>query len=306
MGRNMTRMIGSVLAVWLWLLPSVAASATVTVDCDTGGTIGAALGGLRPGDMLVVSGTCREHVVIPAEAARITLDGQGKATIQGAGPAADTVFVSGRNITIKGFTLTGGRDGIHLSGPGAVVIDGNIIQNNGRGIHLDKGSIGRIINNTIQNNRGVGINIIENSYARIGFFIPPEPTLRPNTIRNNQGHGIHVGRASSAWIIGNTIADNKGTGIVVNRSSQADIAGNTINGNSGDALSVSHNSGVNLKSEGTSRREGPNHTDPALKNNGVAVRCSVGGYVDGPLGALAGSQGVKEFDNGCVDRVSLQ
>lgn len=190
------------LVAWLWLLPSAAESATVTVDCDAGGTIGAALGGLKPGDILVVSGTCREHVVIPAEVARITLDGQGKATIQGAGPAADTILVLGKNITIKGFTLTGGRDGIHLSGPAAVVIDGNIIQNN----------------------RGVGINIIEHSYARIGFSIPPEPVLRPNTIRNDQGHGIHVGRASSAWIIGNTVADNKGTGIVVNRSSQADIA----------------------------------------------------------------------------------
>jgi parallel beta-helix repeat protein len=287
-------------------LRACCSSATVAVDGNAGGTIGATLGSLKAGDTIAVSRTCREHVIIPAEVSRITLDGQGKATIQGTGPAADTILVLGKNITIKGFTLTGGRDGIHLSGPAAVVIDGNIIQNNGRGIHLDKGSIGRIINNTIQNNRGVGINVIENSYARIGFFIPPEPALRPNTIRNNQGHGIHVGRASSAWIIGNTIADNTGTGIVVNRSSQADIAGNIINGNGGDARGVSHNSGVNLQSEGTSRREGPNHTDPARKNSGVAVRCSVGGYVDGPLGALAGSQGVKEFDNSCVDRVTLQ
>ena len=36
------------------------------------------------------------------------------------------------------------------------------------------------------------------------------------------------------------------------------------------------------------------------------MRCSVGGYVDGPLGTLAGSQGVKEFDGGCVDRLTVR
>lgn len=296
----------AVIVAWLWLSSSPAEAATVTVDCDAGRTIGGALGGLKAGDTLAVTGTCREHVVIPAEVARITLDGQGKATIQGSGPTADAIFVTGKNITIKGFKIIGGRDGIHLSGPAAVVIDGNVIQDNGRGIHLDKGSIGRIVNNTIQNNRGVGINIIENSYARIGFLIPPDATLRPNTIQNNQGHGIHVGRTSSAWVASNTITSNRGGGVVVNRSSQADVVGNTIAGNHGDGIAVSHNSGVNLRSEGTLRREGPNQTDPTMKNSGVGIRCVIGGYVDGPLGTLAGVQGTKEFDNTCTDRVTSQ
>ena len=57
------------------------------------------------------------------------------------------------------------------------------------------------------------------NYARIGFLIPPVPALRPNIIRNNQGHGIHVGRSSSAWIIGNAVVGNTGTGIAVDRQS---------------------------------------------------------------------------------------
>lgn len=75
--RHIARTFGktAVIVAWLWrsLLPAEAA--TVTVDCDAGRTIGGALGGLKAGDVLAVTGTCREHVVIPAEVARIILDG---------------------------------------------------------------------------------------------------------------------------------------------------------------------------------------------------------------------------------------
>ena len=185
------------------------------------------------------------------------------------------------------------------------MIDGNVIVNNaGRGIHIDKGSVAQIINNTIQNNRSAGINVAENSYARIGFFIPPSETLAPNTIQNNGGHGINVERASSAWIVGNMISNIKGSGISVNRSSQADIVANVINANGGDAIAASHNAGVNLRSEASPRREGPNQTASTLKNGGVGIRCVFGGYIDGPLGTLVGTQGAKEFDNTYVDRVA--
>jgi len=304
--REVSRFAGCVMC--LWLLVSTGEAATVAVDCDTGGTIGGRLSSLRPGDTLAVGGTCNENVVIPAEVVRITLDGQGKATIQGPGTVSDTIFVRGKEITIKGFTITGGRDGIHLSGAAAgasAVIDGNTIHSTGRGIHLDGGSVARIANNKIHNNRGVGINVIENSYARIGFIIPSDAKLGPNAIQNNGGHGIAVARASSAWVVGNMIANNKGSGIVVNRSSQLDVVANTINGNGGDGVSASHNAGVNLRSEGTPRREGPNQTDTVLKNNGVGIRCTIGGYVDGPLGTLIGTKGAKEIDNTCIDRVTL-
>ena len=114
-----------------------------------------------------------------------------------------------------------------------------------------------------------------------------------------------MSRASSAWIANNTIADNKGSGVFVNRNSQADVVANIINGNGGDGITASHNSGVNLRSEGTPLREGPNQTDPMAKNAGFGIKCSIGGYAEGPLGTLTGTQGEKEFDNSCVDRVTL-
>ena len=282
------------------------------VDCDAGSTIGETLGRTKPGDTLLVSGTCKESVVIPAELVRITLDGQGQATIQRpgggtpSGPARHAVFIRGKAITITGFRITGGEDGIHLSGPAHAVIDGNVItQNRGRGIHLDKSSVAQMVNNTIADNGGVGIHVTEQSYARIGFLIPPDEIVQPNTIQNNGGGGIQVERVSSAWIVGNTIVGNKGPGIAIDRGSEADIMANVINGNSGDAIDVTHNSGVNLQSEGSPRREGPNRTDPAVKNGGVGISCSIGGYVDGPLGTLTGMQGAKRFDKTCIDRLTL-
>jgi parallel beta-helix repeat protein len=210
-------------------------------------------------------------------------------------------------ITITGFRIVRGDDGIHLSGPASAVIDDNIIvRNRGRGVHIDKGSIAQLVNNRIMENGAVGIQVTEQSYARIGFLIPPDSLARPNIIENNGGGGIQVERGSSAWIVANTITGNNGPGIAIDRSSEADVVANTISGNYGDGIVATRNSGVNLRSLGSPRREGPNRTDPALKNRGVGVRCSVGGYVDGPLGTLTGMRGAKQFDSGCIDRLTLQ
>ncbi len=283
---------------------ALANAATVAVDCDAGNTITAALANVKPGDTVLVSGTCKEQVSVPPEIVRITLDGQKKTTIHHPGaPAASVhaVYIRGKEITIKGFTVTGGQDGIHLSGPASTLIDGNVVvKNSGRGIHIDKGSIARILNTTVEQSGGIGIDVTGASYAYIGVFIPRVPALAPNTIRNNGGPGINIERTSGAWIVGNTISNNKESGIAVHRNAQADVIANTINGNGGDGITVSYNGGVNFNSE--PRKDGPNKTMES--NGGAGIKCMVGGYVDGPMGTLAGTKGTKDFDTGCVDRTT--
>ena len=292
----------------LVLAATVSHAATLTVDCDAGQTINGALAKVTPGDMVLVSGTCKEQVNIAPEIVRVTLDGQKKTTIVHPGGKAASphaLYNRGKEIIIKGFTVTGGLDGIHLSGPASVVIDGNVVtKNSGRGIHIDKGSIARILNTTVEDSGLIGIDITGASYAYIGVFIPRVPALSPNTIRNTAGPGINIERASGAWIVGNTITNNKGTGIVIHRNAQADVIANVINANGGDAVNVSYGSGVNLES--APRRDGPNQTAQGQDNGGVGIRCTVGGYVEGPLGTLAGAKGAKAFDSGCVDRVMGQ
>jgi parallel beta-helix repeat protein len=296
------RLLGVALSGWI--TTGAAIAATLTVDCGAGEKIQDQVTIAKPGDTILVSGTCAENVTIPSEVVRITLDGQGKTVIQGA-PKGDAIFIRGREIMVKGFTLTGGRDGIHLSGAAAgasAIIDGNTIQRTGRqGIHLDQGSIGRIANNVIEDVPAEGIYVLESSNARIGFLISD---LGPNTIRNAGTHGIVLRGGSTAWIVGNTIVNSKGSGIWVTRNSQADILANSISGSGANAVTVSQGGGVNFRSEGTARREGANLTDLGSKNAGFGVSCTVGGYVEGPVGTLTGNKGTKEVDNSCVDRLA--
>ena len=124
-----------------------------TLTCGPEQTIGRAIKRLKPGDTLVVSGTCDENVDIGQEVARITLDGQGTASINAA-PTAFGVTVRGRGITIRGFTITGGAQGIAVLDGGAAVIDGNTIQGAVmNGITVFRDSTANIMNNTIQQQR---------------------------------------------------------------------------------------------------------------------------------------------------------
>jgi parallel beta-helix repeat protein len=279
---------------------------TYTVDCNAGEKIQDKVAIARPGDTILVTGNCGENVAIPVEAARITLDGQGKTVIT-APPKGDGFFVRGREITIKGFTITGGRDGIHLSGVAAgasAMIVENTIRKTGRhGIHLDHSSVGRIAGNTIEDVRACGIDIAEGSVARVGYLLRPLGH-GPNTVRGSGEHGISVNRGSSARIVGNTIERNKRSGILVTRHSQADAFGNAISGNGGNGITASHNSGVNFDNEEKLFNLGPNQTDPGAKNAGFGLSGSVGGYADGPLGTLSGAKGAKEMDGTCVDRLT--
>lgn len=279
---------------------------THTVDCNAGEKIQDKLALARPGDTIQVSGACSENVSVLSEMVRITLDGQGKTVIQ-APPKGDGIIIRGREITVQGFTITGGRDGIHLSGVAAGAsanIVGNTIRKTGRhGIHLDHSSVGRIAGNTIEDAHASGIDVAEGSVARIGYLLRPLGH-GPNTIRNAGEHGIIVTRGSSARIVGNTIENNKGSGVVVTRNSQADIFGNSISGNSGNGITASHNAGVNLDNDDQLFNLGPNRTDPGSKNAGAGLSGSVGGYADGPLGTLDGARGAKEMDGTCIDRLT--
>lgn len=285
----------------LWLSTSSGEAATTHLACSAKNTIGNALKKLKPGDTLLVSGTCNENVEIAVEASRITLDGQGKATVNGPDSSKPTIRVTGRGITVKGFTITGGAQGIQVWGGGDAEIDGNTIQNVGRfGIQLARTSTALIVNNTIWNNANNGITVGGSSYALIGIRSGLDKTTSPNTIESNGSHGISVSRASSARIVGNVIRNNKGNGLAVSRTSQADISNSTIEGNAQDGINVTQNSSVNLGvGTGTGIFDLANTT--ASNNGGVGIRCTKNSSVDGRLGSLNGGKGPKEFDASCVD-----
>ncbi len=147
-------------------------------------------------------------------------------------PARIGVSVLGRKITVRGFSISGGRNGIVVVRGASALIDGNTIEDTGArggpgsglGINVAQNSWANIINNTLRNNRGIGILVHESSAARIGFQDIAGKTS-PNTIQNNAA-GIQVSRAANARIVGATITGNKGDGIYVERSSHAEVANN--------------------------------------------------------------------------------
>ena len=297
----------TVFAALLGTLSVQAQSAMQSVNCDNGGTIAGALPSLKPGDTLVVSGTCNESINILAEASRLTLDGQGKATIQSADTAPNVIQIEGREITIKGFTISGGRNGIAVVRGGTAVIDGNTIQNSGAGrqpgsglgINVAQLSFAAIINNTIQNNNSVGILVHENSAARIGF-VDVAGTGLPNIIQNNGTYGIQVTRGAIARVVGATVQNNGADGILVERASQAEVANNTISGNTGNGITVTGNSGVDIVI-GAATVDQPNKTDAGASNGGFGIQCSQGAYISGSLGTLTGAAGTMDLDATCIN-----
>jgi parallel beta-helix repeat protein len=310
-------------AAFLWLSPVVGraghddrgnrerpdredrASSTHAMTCGSEKTIGQAIKRLKAGDTLLVSGTCNENLDIVEEVHRITLDGQGTATING-DSSGSAVSVRGTGITIRGFVISGGApQGIAVTDGGSAVIDGNTIQYADRnGISVFRNSSADIINNTIQNNPLAGIAIQSNSSARIGWVGPPNNRVSaPNTIQNNGAQGIQVYRGSSAQIFTNTIQNNGSHGVIVDRNAQAEIAACTITGNAGDGIRGMRNAGVDIGTDAT--RATPQFDDDINTgiNGGYGVRCTIDGFVDGSLGALTGTLGGKSFGEGCTDSV---
>lgn len=288
-----------ILGAIFWCSPAGLEAADRTLDCATG-TIASFLPRLRPGDRLLVSGTCNENVTIGSRFTSITLEAQGAATINGPDATANTITINGANITINRFTITGGRRGVLVQRGGSAVIDGNTIQNTaGDGIRVAEGATARIINNTIQNNTEGGITVTESASARIGFLLGSDTTAMPNTIQNNSLRGILVTRAATARIIGNTISGNADDGVGVFRGSQADIANNIISNNGGDGIQLTNNSVVNLGADtGSDIFSLPND---GSGNAGFGINCSSGGVADGRQGTITGATGATSFTSGCVN-----
>jgi hypothetical protein len=294
-----TKIVCCLLAfgVFFWLLPLTGEAAPVAVNC-AGESLQTAINSGTAGTAFSVTGTCNEFISILETRERVTIDGGGTATIHGPDTTNNTVTVRGQGVTITGFTISGGSDGISVQRGGVATIDDNTIQNTGaNGISVSRNGFAIIINNTIGNNPFNGISVGEGSSARIGFSSSGDTVASPNIIENNAGDGIGVNRSSDARIVGNTIRNNTGHGVAVTKVSYADISNNVIDGNTLSGIYVSGNSGVNLGNpSGSTIYDLPNDT---TDNNDLwGVNCESGSYVSGRLGTLNGTLGNNKSGNG--------
>jgi parallel beta-helix repeat protein len=254
----------------------------------------------RPGRLILVSGTCHENVTIPAGKDRITLDGAGAASITGPDPTQITVLVRAKEVTVRGFLITGGLGGIAMTQGGTGRIDGNTVRDTGGyGVSVSQLSSAVIVNNILQNNFQAGVGVAETSFAFIGFATSTDTVANPNLITGNRAQGIAVFRGSYARIVGNDISHNGANGVNVRESSSAQISDNVINANGMNGILAAQGSGVLLGTDaGSTIFTRPNTT--TVTNIAFGIRCQVAGYADGRLGSLNGASGADTYLEGCV------
>ena len=294
------------ICVVLFVLPSVASAAYI--DCDRGGTrddrragpLQRAIDRAHSGDTIVVSGTCRENVTLPIGKDSITLDGRGTGIITGVDSMQPAILVRGRDVTIAGFTITGGLVGVAFRDGGSGRVDSNTIRDAAvYGVGVSVLATAVIVNNIIQNNGQAGIAVAENANAFIGFVTASDPIASPNRITDNGTQGIVVFRNSYARIVGNDISHNRANGIIVREASHALITDNTISGNGQHGIAVLQGSGIILgSSAGTTIFTRANST--TINNSGFGVICQISGFADGGLGSLNGANGAESYAEGCV------
>ena len=246
------------LAAVVFLLPNAALATTVSVDCNAGQSINAALSGLdlEGPNSILVSGTCHENVVI-RDRERLTIVGVPTATIVAADPALNVIrVVRSRSISLAALVITGGSFGLRIQ-RSEVTADLLTIQNNSfSGVAVTQQSSLQFLESVVQNNGGSGVT------ANLSSRLEADDS----TIQNNAGSGIVLANSSSSDIIGDTIQNNGGFGVIAFHTSTFQMGGNMITGNGSTGVRVSE----------TSHGEIAGNT---IRNNGAADPSSPGGVM---------------------------
>ena len=223
---------------------------TFRVDCDARRqTIGAALRRAHDGDTIVVRGRCRESLVIDKG---VVLEGGGRASIAPADPAENTLDITARNVTIRGFSLEAPAFfQIFVQNGATVLVESNTIRNAARfGVSVASNAVATLTDNELSDNQLGGMIGLTGAQLVVGVRSVFEPPL-PNTFRGtaNTGIGIVVVGGAGATILGGNLITGHNLGILVQDASNARIAGNLIDGNRIGVL-VDHGGSVELPTVG--------------------------------------------------------
>ncbi len=205
----------SVLAAFAISVPDLHAA---VINCNSPNqSLQGALDQASDGDTITVIGgsTCFENIVMKVD--HVTLDGKGTATIDGSGdPASATVLVLGTDVTITGFTITGGFDGIDIRGSSSANIsECVIISNVSNGIRVHLSSDANIDNNTLSGNGTDGVIVHKNASASIennmmtgngddGLSVQFSSFVDldgPNLFEGNFDDGVQCSRASGIRVL---------------------------------------------------------------------------------------------------------
>ncbi len=152
----------------------------------------------------IPSGIYNENIVINKS---ISLIGEDKDTTIIDGGGNGTVIYVSNDVTISGFTIQNGDNGIALHKSNRNTIKGNsIISNNENGINILGSYLNIISGNNINSNNETGILI-----SLSGGFFPLTPSffniIKGNNISNNE-NGVNIYSSILSFVIKNNFIDN--------------------------------------------------------------------------------------------------
>ncbi|RLJ68165.1 nitrous oxide reductase family maturation protein NosD [Sulfurisoma sediminicola] len=216
----------------------------------------------------------------------MTLDGQGKARIDGSGRGT-VLAVRAGGVTVRGLTVAGSGES-HDSIDAGILIEGddNLIESNTLedvlfGLHVRQGNRNRILHNRVTGKdkplglRGDAIrlwnsrhNLIEgNVFERardLTFANSPDNRIAGNRFHDGR-YGMHIVFSPRLVVEGNRL-EHTGTGIIVLYSPDLTVRGNLV------AHAMAGGGGGVVFKE----------SDDALVENNEIIHCAVGLQVDAP------------------------
>jgi hypothetical protein len=242
------------------------AGLTLTVNCNTGQTIGAALArvaesgplGANGPATILVSGTCNEDVSI-LRMDHLTLPGNPTATINGGSdPNAVTLGIhDSRDVTVNDITIARSGLGVNVERQSLARFNGVTIQNSqGDGLFCNLESTVQINNSTVQNNADIGVEVHGGTLILTGTTIQGNTnggvlaiSSRVTTSTQLDDQGFPLGGQP-------TTIQNNSTGIIANVGSSLFLFPVVISGNSGDGVQIQGNSSADFRAAAVTGNQG--------------------------------------------------
>src|SRR5215472_13763826 len=185
---------------------------------------------------IIASGSCKENITIQSMD-NLTLTAQDGASISdnSAGTLDVIDIFDSRRVSLNGFLINGGANGVVCADASLCRFDGNTVQgSSGYGVIVASAQA-TLTGDKMQNNAGRGLSIInggdvdatgvtvQGSFDGIVLNTRGTLTLSNSSVNGNQSHGILAVTSSTVRLIGAAVAANAGDGIGLQQSSQAKL-----------------------------------------------------------------------------------
>ena len=230
---------------------SVASAKTIYVPDDYE-KIQWAVDNTSAGDTIIVrDGIYYESIIVSKHITIKSENGSENCIVNGTGSNVFTLKADG--IRIEGFTIKGGRYGVHLKDSNNNTIINNIIRSNNVGMHIWNSNNNIISDNIIclnnwgiflwvsNNNSMLNNNISSNSDCGIELSDSNNNSISNNIICLNNEIGIFLWNSNNNIILGNIICSSRWDGIYLRDSNNNSISNNNISSNDYGGICVKGN-----------------------------------------------------------------